>query len=323
MVRGTGTGTWNMVLCFYTPLPHVFNSYLPIWLYMAKQASWTHSICFIPHVASSRNPHDILFFLSKQEQAGYSAIFLCKAEKGRSRPHRPCAQTVIWCYTDYRWHSQQLVFTPKSSLWSTAKAQALLPPHIFIALRAAFCLSESVPEVKCKFIIIYSLCNILLQYLYRLRWPAHYVVGCCYPALMSMGTTVYAAPGKNATAMWARRQLSSELMDTMPIWYNGYKLYNPWTTPAENLGWSLLLIGGGTAAVINKINGLAWSVLALANLTETALSLLNDEVKQIRDAVVQNRLALDMLSSERVFVRCWVFHVVFICLTIMISHRSH
>ncbi len=51
------------------------------------------------------------------------------------------------------------------------------PPHIFIALRAAFCLSESVPEVKCKFIIIYSLCHILLQYLYRLRWPAHYVVG--------------------------------------------------------------------------------------------------------------------------------------------------
>ncbi len=128
--------------------------------------------------------------------------------------------------------------------------------------------------------------------------------GCCYPALMSMGTTVYAAPGKNATVKRARRQLSSELMDTMPIWYNGYKLYNPWTTPAENLGWSLLLIGGGTAAVINKINGLAWSVLALANLTETALSLLNDEVKQIRDAVVQNRLALDMLSSERVFVRC-------------------
>ncbi len=77
-----------------------------------------------------------------------------------------------------------------------------------------------------------------------------------------MGTTVYAAPGKNATAKRARRQLSSELMDTMPIWYNGYKLYNPWTTPAENLGWSLFLIGGGTAAAINKINGLAWSVLA-------------------------------------------------------------
>ncbi len=91
---------------------------------------------------------------------------------------------------------------------------------------------------------------------------------------------VYAAPGKNATAKRARRQLSIELMDTMPIWYNGYKLYNPWTTPAENLGWSLLLIGGrgGTAAAINMINGLAWSVLALANLTETALSLLNDEV---------------------------------------------
>ncbi len=310
-----------MVLCFYTPLPHVFNSYLPIWLYMAKQASWTHSICFIPHVASSRNPHDILFFLSKQEQAGYSAIFLCKAENGRSRPHRPCAQTVIWCYTDYRWHSQQLVFTPKSSLWSTAKAQALLSQHNSL-LYVVLCVCQSQylksnASSSSSIVCVTSCCSTFTG---SGGLPTMWS-GCCYPALMSMGTTVYAAPGKNATAKWARRQLSSELMDTMPIWYNGYKLYNPWTTPAENLGWSLLLIGGGTAAVINKINGLAWSVLALANLTETALSLLNDEVKQIRDAVVQNRLALDMLSSERVFVRCWVFHVVFICLTIMIKSQ--
>ncbi len=99
----------------------------------------------------------------------------------------------------------------------------------------------------------------------------------------------------------ARRQLPSELMDTMPIWYNGYKLYNPWTTPAENLGWSLLLIGGrgGTAAAINKINGLAWSVLALANLTETALLLLNDEVMKcfsslIRKAVTRTVTSVNM-----------------------------
>ncbi len=130
------------------------------------------------------------------------------------------------------------------------------------------------------------------------RLPTKMWSGCCYPALMSVGTTVYAAPGTNATAKRARRQLSTELMDTIPDRYNGYKLYNPWTTSAANVGWSIL-IGGGTAAAINKINGLAWSVLALANLTETSLSVLNDEVKQIRDAVVQNRLALDMLTSER------------------------
>ncbi len=55
-----------------------------------------HIRCFIPHVASSRNPHDILFFLSKQEQAGYSAIFLCKAEAGLIGPVLKQLYNVIW-----------------------------------------------------------------------------------------------------------------------------------------------------------------------------------------------------------------------------------
>lgn len=54
----------------------------------------------------------------------------------------------------------------------------------------------------------------------------------------------------------------------------------------------------GTAVSINKINGLAWTVMALANSTENALTMVNDEMKQLRDAVIQNRLVLDMLTSE-------------------------
>lgn len=60
-----------------------------------------------------------------------------------------------------------------------------------------------------------------------------------------------------------------------------------------------LFYGGGTAVTINKINGLAWSVLAIANSTETALTLISDEMKQIRDAVIQNRMALDILTAEK------------------------
>uniref|UniRef100_A0A673NGR9 Uncharacterized protein n=1 Tax=Sinocyclocheilus rhinocerous TaxID=307959 RepID=A0A673NGR9_9TELE len=43
----------------------------------------------------------------------------------------------------------------------------------------------------------------------------------------------------------------------------------------------------------------SWTVLAIANSTENALRMVNDEMKQIRDAVIQNRLVLDTLMSER------------------------
>uniref|UniRef100_A0A8C2A062 Uncharacterized protein n=1 Tax=Cyprinus carpio TaxID=7962 RepID=A0A8C2A062_CYPCA len=40
-------------------------------------------------------------------------------------------------------------------------------------------------------------------------------------------------------------------------------------------------------------------VLAIANSTENALTLVSDEMKQLRDAVIQNRLVLDILTAER------------------------
>ncbi len=60
-----------------------------------------------------------------------------------------------------------------------------------------------------------------------------------------------------------------------------------------------ILPGVGTAVSINKINGLAWTVLAIANSTENALTMVNDEMRQIRDAVIQNRLVIDVLTSEK------------------------
>uniref|UniRef100_A0A8C1R3L7 ERVV2 protein n=1 Tax=Cyprinus carpio TaxID=7962 RepID=A0A8C1R3L7_CYPCA len=43
----------------------------------------------------------------------------------------------------------------------------------------------------------------------------------------------------------------------------------------------------------------AWTVLAIANSTENALTLVSEEMKQLRDAVIQNRLVLDILTAER------------------------
>uniref|UniRef100_A0AAY5EF26 Uncharacterized protein n=1 Tax=Electrophorus electricus TaxID=8005 RepID=A0AAY5EF26_ELEEL len=57
--------------------------------------------------------------------------------------------------------------------------------------------------------------------------------------------------------------------------------------------------GGGTTALFNKMNRLAWKVLALANETESALKLLNDELSAMRTTVIQHRLALDILLAEK------------------------
>ncbi|XP_051996372.1 uncharacterized protein LOC127653643 [Xyrauchen texanus] len=120
--------------------------------------------------------------------------------------------------------------------------------------------------------------------------------GCCYPALMNVGTSVYLpnrAPGVG------RKKRNVEILPgVLPKHYAGYTLSDPWTTPGENVGWSLFL-GVGTTVTINKINGLAWTVLAIANSTENALTMINDEMKQLRDAVIQNRLVLDMLTAEK------------------------
>lgn len=118
--------------------------------------------------------------------------------------------------------------------------------------------------------------------------------GCCYPALMNVGTSVY-LPSK--VGKRERRDIKI-LPGALPNHYAGYTLTDPWTTPGANIGWSIFL-GVGTAVTINKINGLAWTVLAIANSTENALTLISDEMRQLRDAVIQNRLVLDMLTAER------------------------
>ncbi len=95
----------------------------------------------------------------------------------------------------------------------------------------------------------------------------------------------------------------------MPDRYNGYVLSDPWTTPGANIGGSILP-EVGTGVSINKINWLAWSVLAIANSTENALTMVNDKMRQIRDAVIQNRLVLDIWCRKKAeSVKCWVYHV--------------
>ncbi len=118
---------------------------------------------------------------------------------------------------------------------------------------------------------------------------------------MSVGTSVYVMMylSSNEPERESRKQRSLNILPgAMPDRYNGYVLSDPWTTPGANIGWSILP-GVGTAVSINKINGLAWTVLAIANSTENALTMVNDEMRQIRDAVIQNRLVLDILTSEK------------------------
>lgn len=68
----------------------------------------------------------------------------------------------------------------------------------------------------------------------------------------------------------------------------GYVLSDPWTSPGANIGWSMF-VGLGTAVSMNKING---TVLAIANSTENALTIVNKEMKQIRDAVNSEQISL-------------------------------
>ncbi len=121
--------------------------------------------------------------------------------------------------------------------------------------------------------------------------------GCCYPALMSVGTSVY-VPSSEPQGESRKRRSVDISPGALSDRYNGYVLSNPWTMPGANIGWSILP-GVGTAVSINKINGLAWIVLAIANSTENALTMVNDEMRLLRDAVIQKRLVLDILTSEK------------------------
>lgn len=127
--------------------------------------------------------------------------------------------------------------------------------------------------------------------------------GCCYPSLISTGTTILSGQGHEVlgTGTVKNRSKREVLSAARPDHYDGYRTANPWTSPWENVGWSLagMLTGVGTTVALNKINGLAWQVLSLENDTTYAFQLIGDELKKMREAVIQHRLVLDMLTAEK------------------------
>ena len=114
--------------------------------------------------------------------------------------------------------------------------------------------------------------------------------GCCHPSIVTTDTKIFhkKAPSTNVQSDKYSQIHKDDI--GVPSKYDGYVLADPWTSPKANVGWSLFL-GCGTTATLNKINGLAWSVLTLANRTEVALTLMNSEMFAIRTAVTQHRLA--------------------------------
>ncbi|KAF4097103.1 hypothetical protein G5714_021111 [Onychostoma macrolepis] len=63
--------------------------------------------------------------------------------------------------------------------------------------------------------------------------------GCCYPALLSTGTTVLTEKDIERKDVELERSRKRRDISSMPIRYNGYKTVSPWTKPWENVGWSL------------------------------------------------------------------------------------
>lgn len=125
--------------------------------------------------------------------------------------------------------------------------------------------------------------------------------GCCYPALLSTGTTVLTKKDIEENDVKVKQNRIRRDTHDMPNHYKGYKTVSPWTKPWENVGWSFagIFTGLGTTTALNKMNGLAWKVLSLENDTAVALDLITEELKKMREAVIQNRLFLDLLSSSQ------------------------
>lgn len=122
--------------------------------------------------------------------------------------------------------------------------------------------------------------------------------GCCHPSIVTTTTEIlYKKPPTINIQSTIHSQTHQDTIG-VPSKFDGYVLADPWTSPGANIGWSLFL-GGGTTAALNKINGIAWSVLSLANHTEAAFTLVNTEMSAIRTAVIQHRLALDIILAEK------------------------
>lgn len=120
-------------------------------------------------------------------------------------------------------------------------------------------------------------------------------------ACLSTGTTVLTRKNIDSDDEKMTQYQKKRDIHYMPHWYNRHKTISPWTTPWENVGWSLagFFTGEGTTTTLNKISDLAWQVLSLENDTAHALGLISEELKKMREAVIQNKLVLDILTLER------------------------
>ncbi|KAL6461081.1 hypothetical protein MHYP_G00310470 [Metynnis hypsauchen] len=115
--------------------------------------------------------------------------------------------------------------------------------------------------------------------------------GCCYPGLIVAKTQIF-TPARTTPQEHVNYRTRRSVE-----WYRGYKLMDPWTTPAASIGWSLFL-GGGTAATLLKINGLAYQLMVVLNDSSSAINAVRLEQQAIRAAVLEHRQALVLAVNE-------------------------
>ncbi|KAL6491515.1 hypothetical protein MHYP_G00018600 [Metynnis hypsauchen] len=115
--------------------------------------------------------------------------------------------------------------------------------------------------------------------------------GCCYPGLIVAKTQIF-TPARTTPQEHVNYRTRRSVE-----WYRGYKMMDPWTTPAASIGWSLFL-GGGTAATLLKINGLAYQLMVVLNDSSSAINAVRLEQQAIRAAVLEHRQVLDILTLK-------------------------
>lgn len=122
------------------------------------------------------------------------------------------------------------------------------------------------------------------------RWS-----GCCYPAILSTMSEAYRS--RVAIASAAVHQMSKRELG-VPSEFEGYRMWDPWTETTAGVAWSIIPQFGVTAA-LKKLNGLAWQVQILSNETQRGFHLIAEEMQGLYTAVYQNRLVLDIMTSEK------------------------
>ena len=82
--------------------------------------------------------------------------------------------------------------------------------------------------------------------------------GCCHPSIVATDTKIFHKKTPVTSIQSTTRFQACSEITGVPFKYDGYVLADPWTTPNANVS---LFLGGGTAAALNKINGLAWGLM--------------------------------------------------------------